>query len=60
MKRREVFRLGFGCAAASMVASAKSEKKPPVLDAHIHLFDPTREGGVPWPEKTDAAIYKPL
>jgi predicted TIM-barrel fold metal-dependent hydrolase len=59
MKRREVFRLGFGCAAASIVASAKSEKKPPVLDAHIHLFDPTREGGVPWPEKTDAAIYKP-
>lgn len=28
-----------------------------VIDAHIHLFDPTRPGGVPWPEKTDTALY---
>jgi predicted TIM-barrel fold metal-dependent hydrolase len=31
----------------------------PIVDAHIHLFDPTRAGGVPWPEKNDAVIYKP-
>ena len=31
----------------------------PVIDAHIHLFDPTRPGGVPWPEKTDATLYHP-
>lgn len=31
----------------------------PILDAHIHLFDPTRAEGVPWPEKSDAVIYKP-
>jgi len=31
----------------------------PILDAHIHLFDPTRPEGVPWPEKSDAVIYKP-
>jgi L-fuconolactonase len=31
----------------------------PVIDAHIHLFDPTRPGGVPWPEKTDTALYHP-
>jgi L-fuconolactonase len=30
----------------------------PVLDAHIHLFDPTRQGGVPWPSADDP-IYKP-
>lgn len=30
----------------------------PVLDAHIHLFDPTRPGGVPWPTPDDI-IYKP-
>ncbi|MGB6722144.1 MAG: amidohydrolase family protein, partial [Terracidiphilus sp.] len=29
------------------------------IDTHIHLFDPLRPGGVPWPEKTDAAVYKP-
>ncbi len=31
----------------------------PVIDTHIHLFDPTRPGGVPWPEKTDTVLYKP-
>jgi L-fuconolactonase len=31
----------------------------PVIDAHIHLFDPTRPGGVPWPEKSDTALYRP-
>jgi predicted TIM-barrel fold metal-dependent hydrolase len=31
----------------------------PILDTHIHLFDPTRPQGVPWPGKTDTAIYRP-
>ena len=31
----------------------------PIIDAHIHLFDPTRPGGVPWPDASDTAIYKP-
>ena len=31
----------------------------PVVDSHIHLFDPTRPGGVPWPEKTDKVLYQP-
>jgi L-fuconolactonase len=31
----------------------------PAIDCHIHLFDPTRPGGVPWPEKTDATLYHP-
>ena len=31
----------------------------PVIDAHIHLFDPTRPGGVPWPEQSDQALYRP-
>lgn len=30
----------------------------PVIDAHIHLFDTSRPGGVPWPEKSDE-IYRP-
>jgi predicted TIM-barrel fold metal-dependent hydrolase len=30
-----------------------------VIDAHIHLFDPTRPGGVPWPEKADTTLYRP-
>jgi predicted TIM-barrel fold metal-dependent hydrolase len=30
----------------------------PIIDAHIHLFDPLRPGGVPWPEKSDTVLYK--
>jgi predicted TIM-barrel fold metal-dependent hydrolase len=30
----------------------------PIIDTHIHIFDPTRKEGVPWPDKADA-IYKP-
>jgi L-fuconolactonase len=31
----------------------------PIIDTHIHLFDPTRPGGVPWPDKHDAILYRP-
>jgi len=31
----------------------------PIIDTHIHLFDPTRPQGVPWPEKSDTALYQP-
>ena len=30
-----------------------------MIDTHIHLYDPTRPQGVPWPAKTDALLYKP-
>jgi predicted TIM-barrel fold metal-dependent hydrolase len=30
----------------------------PIIDAHIHLFDPTRPQGVPWPDR-HSAIYRP-
>ena len=31
----------------------------PLIDAHIHLFDPTRAAGIPWPKPDDAILYKP-
>jgi predicted TIM-barrel fold metal-dependent hydrolase len=31
----------------------------PIIDSHIHLFDPTRPQGVPWPSKDNAVLYKP-
>lgn len=31
----------------------------PIIDAHVHFFDPTRPGGIPWPEKSDTTLYKP-
>jgi L-fuconolactonase len=39
-----------------------SRSRPKVehfIDTHIHLYDTTREGGVPWPPKDDAVLYKP-
>jgi L-fuconolactonase len=38
--------------AAASVALANPAPPPiPVIDTHIHLFDPTRPQGVPWPRK---------
>src|SRR5689334_19771892 len=34
--------------------------EPPVVDTHIHLYDPTRPEGVPWPPKTDPLLYRPV
>ncbi len=31
----------------------------PIIDTHIHLFDPTRPQGVPWPERNDSVLYHP-
>ena len=30
-----------------------------IIDTHIHLFDPRRHQGVPWPDKDDAILYRP-
>jgi predicted TIM-barrel fold metal-dependent hydrolase len=49
--------MAVGAAAKPIMGAPKISM--PVVDAHIHLFDPTRPGGVPWPEKTDAALYMP-
>lgn len=46
-------------ATESMHSSVAAGRTPfPILDTHIHLFDPTRPGGVPWPLPNDP-IYKP-
>ncbi len=31
----------------------------PIIDTHIHLFDTTRPGGVPWPPKENKVLYQP-
>jgi predicted TIM-barrel fold metal-dependent hydrolase len=31
----------------------------PIIDTHIHFFDPGRRGGVPWPERDDSILYRP-
>jgi len=60
MRRREFVGLaavgGLGAAAGSAAAQALNF---PVIDTHIHLYDPTRPQGVPWPSKDDPILYRP-
>jgi L-fuconolactonase len=61
MQRREFLRFGASVAgdlAGSRIAPGLPSAIP-VIDTHIHLFDPRRPGGVPWPSKTDTALYQP-
>jgi L-fuconolactonase len=44
-------------ASSAAVATAAAPNFP-IIDTHIHLFDPTRPQGVPWPPP-DSEIYKP-
>ncbi|HXA49700.1 MAG TPA: amidohydrolase family protein [Candidatus Acidoferrum sp.] len=39
-------------------ALAMAQTPPPIIDCHIHLFDPTRPQGVPWPP-AGSEICKP-
>jgi len=46
-------------ATATVADAARPPAPVPIIDTHIHLFDPTRPQGVPWPEKSDAVLYHP-
>ena len=61
MLRRDLLKLAASAGAAwtaGPLALALSSSIP-IIDAHVHLFDTSRPGGVPWPEKSDTVIYKP-
>jgi L-fuconolactonase len=45
--------------AAGAAALAARERKMQIIDTHIHLFDPSRPQGVPWPTKDDGILYQP-
>jgi L-fuconolactonase len=52
-----------GAAAGVLVLAAGARgaraESMPIIDTHIHLFDPRRLQGVPWPPKDDAILYQP-
>jgi predicted TIM-barrel fold metal-dependent hydrolase len=31
-----------------------------IIDTHVHFYDPSRPGGIPWPPAADAALYRPI
>ena len=55
-------RRSFLCTAGAglLTPSAARPAQAQVIDTHIHLYDPTRPQGVPWPPKTDPLLYKPV
>jgi predicted TIM-barrel fold metal-dependent hydrolase len=59
MNRRTFLGLAASSAARNVSAQGSSI---PIIDTHIHLFDPRRPQGVPWPEKgnkDDKVLYRP-
>jgi L-fuconolactonase len=54
---RRVF-LGTLGAISFLNMSAEAEAIP-IIDTHMHLFDPRRPQGVPWPPKDDTVLYHP-
>jgi L-fuconolactonase len=60
MERRKFLALAASIAGGLATGRAAEALPPsiPIIDTHIHLFDPGRPGGVPWPAKTDTALYR--
>jgi predicted TIM-barrel fold metal-dependent hydrolase len=50
-----------GAAAAGLTlgdTDAGAAAPIPVIDTHIHLYDPFRPGGTPWPNKENKVLYQ--
>ena len=56
---RRTFLAGAVGAASAACAVADDELPFPIIDTHIHIYDPTRPQGVPWPPKDNPVLYKP-
>jgi L-fuconolactonase len=61
LRRRDILKSGAITALAAFTQTLHGAVSDaiPVIDAHIHLYDPSRPEGVPWPEKSDSILYKP-
>jgi predicted TIM-barrel fold metal-dependent hydrolase len=42
------------------LSAAKPAAAMPIIDTHIHFYDPRRKEGIPWPPSTDTVLYKPV
>jgi predicted TIM-barrel fold metal-dependent hydrolase len=59
MNRRAFVQSAGAAAIATAVRARAATPEIPVIDTHIHLFDPTRPGRVPWPAQSDEKLYHP-
>lgn len=44
----------------AFISGCGQQQSIPIVDTHIHLYDTTREGGVPWPPESDTVLYRPV
>lgn len=56
--RRGFIGLGLGSAAGAFGGCGSGG--PMVIDTHTHFYDPARPGGVPWPPKDNAVLYRTI
>jgi len=61
LQRRDVLKLvALSAGSIALEPSLMASPSPvPIIDGHVHLFDPSRPGGVPWPPPDDAVLYRP-
>jgi predicted TIM-barrel fold metal-dependent hydrolase len=56
---RRKFLGGAALAADGILSPAKAADAPiRIIDTHIHLYDPNRPQGIPWPRKDDKLLYR--
>ena len=55
MHRRNFLRAAGG---GVLILPALHAASAPLIDTHVHFYDPARPRGVPWPPKNDALLYK--
>jgi predicted TIM-barrel fold metal-dependent hydrolase len=48
----------FAIAISSTAAPKGAAKSRPIIDTHIHIYQVTRPGGVPWPPPANKTLYK--
>jgi L-fuconolactonase len=61
LQRRDVLKLvALSAGSIALEPSLMASPSPvPIIDGHVHLFDPSRPGGVPWPPADDTVLYRP-
>jgi L-fuconolactonase len=52
--------LGVSAASAGAVMLPLRPAAQEIIDCHTHFYDPSRPQGVPWPERSDRALYRPV
>src|SRR5436190_12016632 len=51
--------MGAAAVGASATDATAQKSSIPIIDTHVHLYDPTRPQGIPWPNKDQpASIYR--